>query len=217
MLVKEGILILPNFRINQVVRRKSGKILTSMGILARLFFYVSYLQRPPWDTGVSPPELLNFIATHPPGFALDLGCGTGTNAITLARAGWQVTGVDFVGKAIRAARKKAFKAGVKVVFIVEDVTQHRLLNTPYDLILDIGCFHNLNERQKETYIHNLPRLLKPGGFVMMYGFIWHPGFSTHGIRPKDLSHLETDFQLINREEGTDRGDRPSVWLTYQKK
>jgi hypothetical protein len=52
---------------------------------------------------------------------------------------------------------------------------------------------------------------------MMYGFIWQPGFSTQGIRPEDLSHLATDLQLLNREEGTDRGDRPSVWLTYQKK
>jgi SAM-dependent methyltransferase len=194
---------------------KSGKILNSMGILSRLFFYVLYLKRPPWDTGISPPELINFIATHPPGFALDLGCGTGTNAITMARAGWQVTGVDFVGRAIRIAREKAHLAGVKVDFIVEDVTQLKSLNTTYDFILDIGCFHNLTEKQKETYIQNLSRLLKPRGFILMYGFIWQPSLSPQGIRPEDLSRLKTDLLLINREDGTDRGDQPSVWLTYQ--
>ena len=46
----------------------------------------------PWDTQVTPPEVMEFIARTPPGKALDLGCGTGTNAITLARHGWQVDG-----------------------------------------------------------------------------------------------------------------------------
>lgn len=61
----------------------------------------------PWDTQVTPPEVMEFIARTPPGKAVDLGCGTGTNAITLARHGWRVTGVDFVPKAILAARAKA--------------------------------------------------------------------------------------------------------------
>lgn len=188
-----------------------------MSLLGRLKFYFLYLWQPPWDTGVSPPELIKFIETNPSGFALDLGCGTGTNAITLAKAGWQVTGVDFVGKAIRTAREKARRAGVKVSFMVEDVTQLKSLNTAYDFVLDIGCFHNLDEKQKENYIDNLSRLLKPGGFVMMYGFIWQPGFSGQGIHSENIRQFEQDFILINREEGTDRGNRSSVWLTYQKK
>ena len=62
----------------------------------RIYFNLLYLfTRPPWDTGVSPPELYDFIENHEPGRAIDIGCGTGTNVITLAQAGWQVTGVDF--------------------------------------------------------------------------------------------------------------------------
>ena len=57
----------------------------------------------PWDTNITPPEVKEFIAAAPPGKALDLGCGTGTNAITLAQHGWQATGVDFAPKAIRTA------------------------------------------------------------------------------------------------------------------
>jgi methylase of polypeptide subunit release factors len=74
-------------------------------MMRKLFFNLAYLQKPVWDTGISPPELLDFIANHNPGRALDLGCGTGTNSITLAKHGWEVTGVDFVKRAINLARR----------------------------------------------------------------------------------------------------------------
>ena len=83
----------------------------------------------PWDTQITPPEVMEFIARTPPGKALDLGCGTGTNAITLARHGWQVTGVDFASKAISAARRKAAGAGLKIDFHTADVTDLALLPT----------------------------------------------------------------------------------------
>ena len=55
-----------------------------MNFLRRLSFLLWYFRDPPWDTNISPPELLDFINRHPPGRVLDLGCGTGTNVITLA-------------------------------------------------------------------------------------------------------------------------------------
>ena len=87
-----------------------------MNFLRRLFFNIWYyqsgiFQTPPWDTGISPPELINYLESHTPGLALDLGCGTGTNVITMAEYGWQVTGVDFVRRAISKARDKAIHAG----------------------------------------------------------------------------------------------------------
>lgn len=77
--------------------------------LRRWFFDLRYLRgRAPWDTGVTPPEVVDLIegARLPPGRALDLGCGTGTNTIYLARHGWEVVGVDFSAVAIRRARRR---------------------------------------------------------------------------------------------------------------
>ena len=75
-------------------------------------FSLRYLGKPPWDTQTSPPELIEFIAQHRVGRALDLGCGTGTNLVTLAQAGWEVCGVDFIWLAVLKAKNRLKKVGV---------------------------------------------------------------------------------------------------------
>src|SRR5207249_11633291 len=100
-------------------------------------------RRPPWDTGITPPEVERFVASHAPGRALDLGCGTGTNAVYLARHGWSALGVDFVGRAIAKARQRAASAGLaeRCEFRMGDVTRRSAISGPFDLALDIGCLH----------------------------------------------------------------------------
>ena len=184
-----------------------------MKFLRRLFFNLWYYRNPPWDTGVSPPELLNFIDSHPPGRALDLGCRTGTNVITLARHGWDATGVDFARRAIREARKKARQAGVEVDLRVADVTKLEGVHGPFDLILDMGCLHGLPEDGKNAYIQNLDRLLAQGGTYLMYGFFKGPGDSGPGLTEEDIQQLEKHFEILERQDGTERGIRPSAWFS----
>src|SRR5262245_11118310 len=129
-----------------------------MNWLRRLFFEMAYLGKPRWDTGVSPPELYRFIDEHPPGRAMDLGAGTGTNIITVAKAGWKATGVDFSRLAVRYARRKAREAGVQVSVLQDDVSALRKVSGAFDLILDIGCFHTLADEQLEGYAQGVERL-----------------------------------------------------------
>lgn len=187
-----------------------------MQFLRRLFFNLWYFRDPPWDTGITPPELVAFIQDSPPGRALDLGCGTGTNVITLAQNGWDVTGVDFVARAIRAGRRKARRAGVDVDLRVGDVTKLDGVNDPFDLILDIGCFHSLSPKGKRDYIGNLARLLAPGGTYLMYGFFKASEDSGTGLLQADIDQLKSRYQLVDRQDGTERGTRPSAWFTFQK-
>lgn len=182
--------------------------------LRRGFYFLSYLRKPPWDTGVSPPELMEFLRTHPPGNALDLGCGTGTNIITLAQHGWQVTGIDYIPAAIRKAERKIRKAGVSASLSVGDVTRLDHLRGPFDLILDIGCYHNLNETEKISYEAYIQRLLLQAGTFLLYGFLITPerGF---GIGEADILRLSQAFVPIFRQDGKDQR-RPSTWLSFQK-
>ena len=107
-------------------------------LFRRLSFHYWYFRQPPWDTGISPPELLEFINTNRPGRAIDIGCGTGTNVITLAKAGWQVTGVDFAPRAIKLAKQKLKRVGAQAELSVNDATRLRGITGPFELALDLG-------------------------------------------------------------------------------
>ncbi len=182
----------------------------------RLVFNLWYLRHPPWDSGITPPELKEFIATHDPGRALDIGCGAGTNVTALAQAGWQVTGVDFAGRAIHKARAKVRKAGVTADLRVGDATKLKGISGPFDLALDIGCFHGLGAG-KADYLAALDRVLAPGGFWLMYGFFDpSPDHAGPGLVPADLALLPPHFTLLSRQDGFDKRERPSAWFLYQK-
>lgn len=187
-----------------------------MSLIRRVYFNLWYFFNPPWDTGVSPPELMAFIESHPPGRALDLGCGTGTNVITLARHGWQVTGVDFAATAIAQAKSKARQAGVAVDLQVADVTNLKRFSEPFDLILDMGCFHSLSGDAVRQYAQNLERLLAPGGTFLLYGFFRDQQDGGPGLVEADIVALKAHLALVERQHGTERGLRPSAWFTFRK-
>ena len=183
----------------------------------RLTFNLWYLRKPPWDSGISPPELLEFIRTHSPGKAIDLGCGTGTNVITLTRAGWQVTGVDFAPRAIRIAKRKLKKENIQADLRVGDVTKLTDSSNQYDLALDLGCFHSLTQQGRQDYLNQLDSILTPKGFWLLYSFINpNPPQSGPGIAEAEINMISTRHTLLSRQNGYERGDRPSAWFLFQK-
>lgn len=188
-----------------------------MDFLQKIFFNLWYLGTPPWDTGISPPELIQFIETHPPGRALDLGCGTGTNSITLAKSGWEVIGIDFSHIAIHLALQKAKSEGVVVDLQVEDVTKINKITKPFDLILDIGCYHSLSDSKKRIYLKNINLLLSEQGTLLMYVFFNQSGAPGSGLVEADMNLFQNTLKLVQRLDGSERGTRPSAWLCFEKK
>jgi cyclopropane fatty-acyl-phospholipid synthase-like methyltransferase len=186
-----------------------------MSFFRRLSFILWYVRRAPWDTGIVPPEVEAFIHSHPPGRALDLGCGTGTSSIALARAGWTVTGVDFVPRAIKRAIQASKIAGVRVDFHLDDVTRLPGITAPFELVLDIGCFHGLAKQQKDKYLANLAALLAPRGSWLLYGFFKPDEAPGPGLTAAEPEELARRFQLLWRQDGVDKKDRPSAWFCFQ--
>jgi len=188
-----------------------------MNLNNKLLYLLMYLRKPPWDTDVSPPELIQFINENHPGKALDLGCGTGTNAITLSKHRWETTGVDFIRKAIREAKRKAARENIQVKFIMDDVTKLNKLDNHFDLILDIGCFHNLSNKGKRNYILNLNRLLAPKGKFLIYAWIANNKLNSPGLSEQDINAFKSIMNLMDRKDGFDRDSRASTWLTFERK
>ena len=186
-------------------------------LFRRILFQYLYFHKPPWDTGISPPELLEFIQTHSPGRAIDIGCGTGTNLITLAEAGWEVTGVDFAPRAIKMARRKLNQAVVQAKLFVQDATNLQGIGGPFDFALDLGCFHGIPQDGKPKYLNQLDRILASNGFWLMYGFLkTDPLQKKSGLLEADIDLISSRLTLLSRRDGFDNGSKPSAWFLYQK-
>jgi SAM-dependent methyltransferase len=122
-----------------------------------------------------------------PGRALDLGCGAGRNTRYLARQGWDVTGIDMIGRAIELARSRAVGEAATARFVQGDVTRLGDLNIGdgYDLILDSGCYYGLSHDQRDAYAEGVARVAAPGATLLMAGFTKIPGIAA-GISEQDL-------------------------------
>jgi SAM-dependent methyltransferase len=185
-----------------------------MSLIRRISFNLRYFRRPPWDSGIVPPEVEAFIRDTPPGRALDLGCGTGTSSLALARAGWQCTGIDFAPRAIQIAKQKAASQHLLVDFRVANVLHLPPFPSPFNLVLDIGCFHGLSPSEKIVYFNQFKHLLAPNGTWLLYGFFKANKRPGPGLVPADLERIPLKLKI--RQDGVDRKARPSAWFWFQK-
>lgn len=183
-------------------------------------FDLKYLVgRSPWDTEVTPPEVMVLLKDEncPPGRVLDLGCGTGTTSIALARHGWEVVGVDFSAVAIRRARRKARRAGVDCRFHRADVVDLTFLVERFDLALDIGCLHSVPIEGWAPYAAELARLVRPGGLYMLYAFTPGGQSVTRGVAPAEVRRLfEPAFVVARQEGGEDPNGPRSAWYWLRR-
>ncbi len=136
------------------------------------FYEVIYRYfRAPWDVPAR-EELVSLVESGriKPCRTIDLGCGTGENAIYLAQKGFDVTGLDYAEAAIEKARGRAKVAGVRANFIVDDLTHLRHVAAPFDFLLDYGVLDDLRPRQRRLYLDNILPLTHPGSRYLLWGF-----------------------------------------------
>jgi SAM-dependent methyltransferase len=178
----------------------------------------------PWDSGQTPPEVKELIEgpdARKPGKALDLGCGTGTNAIYLAQHGWDATGIDFVPRAIETAAAKASAAKVKVRLLRGDVTRLGELGVGegYSFVLDMGCLHSIPEGRRDAYAAGVTRVTKAGADFLIWGFYARPNaFVRVSLTRDEVEHLfGNDWELV-RAWGGEQPDRfPGRWYHLNRR
>ncbi len=191
--------------------------------LQRTMFTMMYQRgTTPWDTGISPPELTEFIEgpDHAPaGKAVDIGCGTGTNVLYMARHGWNVTGIDFAQPAIDIARKKLAAANDltgTAQFFQGDATRldDLHLGSGYAFLLDMGCFHGIPEDRRKYYVEGAAHLAGPGATFMLYAHA--RGDQQISVTPETVPAIFAPYFQVERVvKGTYRGGE-SAWFWLKR-
>lgn len=105
---------------------------------------------------------------HPPGRALDLGCGRGPKTHELARRGWDAVGLDTAAHAVEVAARSGLS---DARFVVGDVTD---LQAPglgtFDFFLDVGCFQHLVADERAAMGSGVSALANPDATLLMLEF-----------------------------------------------
>jgi 2-polyprenyl-3-methyl-5-hydroxy-6-metoxy-1,4-benzoquinol methylase len=154
------------------------------------FFDEAYQTAPPWDIGRAQRE---FICLEESGKifgeVLDVGCGTGENALFLAGCGHEVWGVDSASIAIKVARRKAKERGLPATFLVKDTLNLYEIGRTFDTVIDSGLFHTLSDPDRPRFVWNVAKVLKPGGAYFMLAF---SELETGGYGPRRITKKEIE-------------------------
>jgi len=128
----------------------------------------------PWDSGTPSQEMERVIGEWniAPSRALEIGCGTGTNAVWLARQGFRVTAVDLVPLAIERAVARAKSAGVSVDFraaslLDPDIVAQLTTGGSYPFVFDRGVYHCLREENLAAFLEMIKRVTQRGSHYLL--------------------------------------------------
>jgi len=135
------------------------------------FFNEAYRGTPPWDIGRPQAEFVKIARKGKIlGSVLDIGCGTGENAIFFAGVGLDVWGLDAAPLAIKKARKKALERGARIKFVTGDALHLEKLKRRFDSITDCGLFHTFSDEKRKLFVKSLKAALNESGTYFMLCF-----------------------------------------------
>ena len=147
-----------------------------------------------------------------PARALDVGCGSGRDAVYLAKHGWQVTGVDFAETGLNAARRRAQEEGVEVQWVKGDVAELGALElaSGYELLYDFGCMHLLPDAGRRGLARGMGDLAGRAATLLIAAFMaGRRILLPRGIDERELVALLGDDWELRGKQSEVRDDMPS--------
>jgi len=181
----------------------------------------------PWDIGRPDFNLIEVVTRTPIAGcrALDVGCGSGDNAIWLAENRFQVTGTDTSDVAIGKAREKAAGAGVQCDFKVVDFFAYSVEGPPFGLVFDRGCFHSFPAaKDRRGFAERVAAHLKDAGLWLMLA--GNADEDRRGPGPPRrtaadiVEAVEPDFEILSLQStrfGSNRPNPPRAWRCLMRK
>ncbi len=181
---------------------------------------------PAWDIRHPADELQKAVASGSIHAcrAVDLCCGSGTDAIFLAHHGFQVTGIDIAPTALSQALRKAQSAGVSVHWLLADVLALPNLK-PFDFIYDRGCYHVVRDQNLDAYLETLRRISHPGTQMLLLAARRNPQQGTGSLEGVTEDELRFDFSPLFdiiklqaiRLESNEPGQKPPGWAVLMRR
>lgn len=150
----------------------------------------AYIGLPTWDIGRPQREVLALAdagSFRSP--IVDLGCGTGENALALAERGYDLLGIDASPRAIGKAMDKARERNLDTAdFLVADVFDVAGLGEKFGSALDCGLFHVLDDHERPVYAASVHDTLEPGGALHLLCFsdAEPPGWGPRRVTEQEL-------------------------------
>ena len=131
----------------------------------------SYESIAPWDVSKPQAEIKwleekGEISSN----VLDVGCGTGQNALFLAEKGYTVTGIDIAPDTLKIAKERALKRNINVNFHIYDLFDLKNYSKSFNTIIDSSIFHMFSDKLRKSYENNIRSVLNDNGTYHMLVF-----------------------------------------------
>jgi SAM-dependent methyltransferase len=164
-------------------------------------------------------DLLDLTGVAAGRHVLDIGCGTGTQAIASWRRvqpGGSVIGIDISEKMLAAARRKARRAGLAIDFRCADAAQLPFEDNRFDVVTITTVMHMVPEVRRRLCLREASRVLRPGGRLLVIDYAgdpkdrkhWSAKHGRHGLF--DLTAVRT---VLSEERFEQIDGGPLDWLS----
>jgi SAM-dependent methyltransferase len=177
----------------------------------------------PWDTGEPEPLLVEFLTSGAiaPSPALEIGAGTGTNAIWMAEHGFDVLGVDVAPVAVERANAKVGGRTLRCRFAALDFLAAPAPGGPFQFVFDRGCFHVFDEPgERQRFAAHVAAVLAPNGlWLSLIGSTEGPprevGPPRRSARDIALA-IEPALEIVELRSAEFRGHGANAWFCLSR-